>query len=199
MAAAFFLSGCVANPTKTPAKAASKAASKAPSADTTLWPALPDRPRFKHMGSLRSARDVVLETDEQRLDREMMGRKGKPEVSDAPVMDKPSGIAVWRGELYVAEPSAAAVTVFSLSRRKMFRFGLRPPNEIRVPRSVAVDEQGMVYVLDTGRREVMVFDNLGLFIRSFGVSSGFTNPVAAAPSPDGKTVYVVDRGGPFQL
>jgi DNA-binding beta-propeller fold protein YncE len=52
----------------------------------------------------------------------------------------------------------------------------------------------MVYVLDSVLRKVMVFDNLGLFVRGISVKEGFSNPVAVAVNPDGKTIYVVDRG-----
>lgn len=159
--------------------------------DKILWPAPPDQPRFKFAGILRAATDIVQETEEQQFKRQFTGQSA---ISDKPVIDKPSGIAVRFGLVYVAEPSASAVTVFDLQRRKLFRFGQREPNSLKRPQAIAIDREGMVYVLDSVLRKVMVFDNLGLFVRGISVKEGFSNPVAVAVNPDGKTIYVVDRG-----
>ena len=40
----------------------------------------------------------------------------------------------------------------------------------------------------------MVFDALGLFQFHISLERGFTSPVAIAVSPDGQTIYVIDRG-----
>lgn len=159
--------------------------------DKILWPGLPDQPRFRFAGVLRAASDLIKETDDQILQKALTGRS---QVSDAPVIDKPSGIAVRFGMVYVAEPAAKAVTVFDIQRRKLFRFGVREPNSLSRPQAIAVDREGLVYVLDSKLRRVMVFDNLGLFVRAINVKDGFSHPVAVAVSPDGKIVYVVDRG-----
>ncbi|MBK6998675.1 MAG: SMP-30/gluconolactonase/LRE family protein [Rhodoferax sp.] len=156
-----------------------------------LWPALPDRPRFRFSGTLRSAADIVQEDKEQALRRQFTGQT---EVSYRPVLNKPTGIAVRFGLVYVAEPAAKAIIVFDMQRRKLFRFGVREPNALQRPQSIAVDREGLVYVLDSQLRKVMVFDRIGLFIRSINVKDGFTNPVAVAVNPNGKTIYVVDRG-----
>lgn len=159
--------------------------------DKILWPAPPDQPRFKFAGILRAATDIVQETEDEQFRRKLTGQST---ISDRPVIDKPSGIAVRFGLVYVAEPSVSAVTVFDLQRRKLFRFGAREPNSLKRPQAIAVDREGLVYVLDSILRKVMVFDNLGLFIRGIDVKEGYTNPVAVAVNPDGKTIYVVDRG-----
>jgi len=114
--------------------------------------------------------------------------------SDKVIIGKPSGIAVREGRVYVAEPIVKAVTVLDASRGKLYRFGLRAPNTLERPQALALDDGGRVYVLDSGPQRVMVFDALGLFQFSIDVKSGFTNPVAVAVSPDGQTIYVVDRG-----
>lgn len=159
--------------------------------ETLLWPPPPDQPRFKYLGLLRSAADVTVESEEMQWRKRLTGQST---ISSKPVIDKPAGIAVRNGLVYVAEPSAKGVTVFDLQRRKLFRFGQREPNSLQRPQSITVDAAGQVYVLDTAQRKVMVFDNLGLFVYSIELGKGYTNPVAVAVSPDGKTIYVVDRG-----
>ena len=155
-----------------------------------LWPSLPDQPRFAFQTTLRTEASIVPETEDQRLQRRFTG----VERSDGVIIGKPSGIAVREGRIYVAEPAVKAVTVLDASRKKLYRFGLRAPNTLERPQAIALDNHGRVYVLDSGLGRVMVFDALGLFQFSIAVKSGFTNPVAVATSPDGKTIYVVDRG-----
>lgn len=161
------------------------------SAPRLLWPQPPDQPRYQFAGVLRSARDVVRESSDERLRRMATGQQS---ISNKPVIDRPSGLAVRAGIVYVAEPSAKAVTVFDMQRRRLFSIGRREPNVLHNPQSIALDLEGFVHVLDSKQLKVMVFDNLGLFVRSFGIEQGFTNPVGVAVAPDGKTIYVVDRG-----
>lgn len=157
----------------------------------TLWPQPPDQPRYRYAGSLRSAKDVVRPTDAERLRALATSRET---VSDKPVIDRPSGIAVRHGRVYVAEPSAQAVTVFDMQRRRLFSIGRREPDVLRNPQSIALDDEGFLYVLDSKQDKVVMFDHLGLALRSFSVKEGFTNPVGVAVAPDGKVIYVVDRG-----
>ena len=156
----------------------------------TLWPEPPEQPRFEYQATLRSAADILLETEEMRWEKRLTGRG----ISNRPVIYKPSGIAARGGLIYLAEPATKSVTVFDVPRRKLFSFGLRPPHQLNKPMSIALDASQRAYVLDTGLRKVMVFDKLGLFEYSIALDQGFTNPVTAVASPDGATIYVVDRG-----
>jgi DNA-binding beta-propeller fold protein YncE len=188
-AGACVLAGCASGKfNKSADKQAAKAEAKP---DKLLWPALPDQPRFKFAGILRAASDIVQESDDVQLMRKLTGRSP---ADVRPVIDKPAGIAVRSGLVYVAEPAAKAITVFDMQRRKLFRFGTREPNSLKRPQAVAVDRDSQVYVLDSFLRKIMVYDQLGLFLRSIDLQSGYTNPVSVGVSPDGSTVYVVDRG-----
>ena len=157
-----------------------------------IWPAPPDQPRFKFEGTLRSAADIYPETREVQVNHKLTGNAV---ISDKPVINKPSGIAVRNGLVYVAEPTIKAITVFDLARRKLFRFGLREPNALKLPQAIALDAAGLVYVLDSVARKVVVFDSLGLFVSAITFEKdAFSNPIAVAVSSDGNTIYVVDRG-----
>ncbi len=63
------------------------------------------------------------------------------------------------------------------------------------PRGIAVDSQNRVYVTDTGKQRVVVFDNLGNYITQFGsrgmVVGQLDEPVGIAVDAEGK-VYVAD-------
>lgn len=155
-----------------------------------LWPAPPDPPRFAFEATLRSESNIVPESEGQQLQRRLTGAARGDKV----IIGKPSAIVAREGRVYVAEPLVKAVTVLDAARGKLFRFGLRAPNTLERPQALALDEAGLVYVLDAGLHRVMVFDSLGLFQFSIDVKHGFANPVAVAVTRDGETIYVVDRG-----
>ena len=70
------------------------------------------------------------------------------------------------------------------------------PGQFRSPAGIAVDEEGMVYVADTGNHRIQVFDQEGKTIRTFG-SKG-SNP-RELNSPSGLAaryghLYIADTG-----
>lgn len=156
----------------------------------TLWPEPPDQPRFAYQTILRSLADIRIENEKERLQRVMTGSG----VNDESVYDKPTGVAARRGRIYVADPLRHSVVVFDVPRGKVFRFGVREPNNLVQPNSVAIDGQDRVYVLDTRLKKVLVYDSLGLFEFSVGSKDDFVHPVGLAVSQDGQRIYVVDRG-----
>ena len=158
---------------------------------TLLWPMPPDLPRFEFETVLQSVADIAPATDDDRWKRMIQGR---PDTSDALVIDKPSAIVSRGGRVYVAEPGARAITVFDAARKRLFRFGLREPNVLKRPQALALDDAGKVYVLDAQLRKVMIFDGMGLFLDAIALGRAFSNPVGIAVQGDGQTVYVVDRG-----
>jgi DNA-binding beta-propeller fold protein YncE len=156
-----------------------------------VWPAKPDQPRFAFEAALQSEANIVPESENEQLRRMLTGA---PPGRAGRIIGKPSGIVAREGRIYVAEPSVKAISVLDAVRGKVFRFGQREPNTLQRPQAIALDDEGLVYVLDSKLRRVMVFDALGLFQFSIATDAGFTNPVAIAVTPDGKTIYVVDRG-----
>jgi len=63
------------------------------------------------------------------------------------------------------------------------------------PRGITVDQDGRVFVADTGNKRIVVFDAGGNFITQFGTGGfdpgQFDEPVGVAVDPDGR-VYVTD-------
>ena len=156
-----------------------------------IWPQPPDQPRFAYQTVLRAPSDIAIqESPKEKLMREMTGAAA---TSASPVFMKPAAIVARKGRIYVTDTSTASIVVFDVPRRKIFRFGQRPPDVLAKPSGLALDTEMNVYVADAKRREVMVFDSLGLFKRTIGNPDDLERPTGVAVSRDGERIYAVDR------
>lgn len=164
-----------------------------PDADTgaLVWPRPPDQPRFAYETVLRSASDIRIEpSGADKMLREMTGASS---TADPPAFEKPGAVAARNGSVYVADTATRSIIVFDVPRRKLFRFGLRQPGTLAQPSGLALDAQMNVYVADARRRQLIVYDRLGLFQRTVGGPSELERPVGVAVSRDGERVYAIDR------
>lgn len=161
-----------------------KAATKPP-----VWPQPPDQPRFMYETTLRSPTDIVVESTERKMFKLMTGAQD----SDSPVLNKPAAIVARQGRLYVADTATHTIVVFDVPRRKLFRFGVREPGNLEKPSGLALDGEMNVYVVDALRREVLVYDSLGLYLRTVGSPKDLERPTGVAVSRDGERIYAIDR------
>lgn len=181
VAISLLLGGCVISSTQT---------EKEPKIQLE-WPEPPDGPRYIYETQLRSEADIRAATDEEQLRKMLTGRGSVP---DNLVYRKPSALAARKGRVYVADPPTNAIVVFDITRRRTYQVGVREPNRITKPVSLAIDGQDNIYVLDSVLRKVMVYDALGLFMYAVGDPKAFTQPAGVAVSQDGKKIFIVDRG-----
>ena len=154
-----------------------------------LWPMLPELPRFAYETSLRSAADVIADTDEDRLRRRLTGTL-RP---DQRLLEKPAGVAAREGRVYVTDSVRRSIVVFDVPRRKVFQFGLRAPGTLSKPTAIAMDAARRVYVADATLRKVLVYDAFGLFQQTVGDPSQLQRPTGVAVSADGSRIYIIDR------
>ena len=109
------------------------------------------------------------------------------------------------GNIYVADTSNNRVQKFNSSGVYQSQFGVQGTNtadpnqaagQFNVPKGVAFDSSGNIYVVDTNNNRVEKFDSSGNFILQFGsTGSGdgqFVNPVAIAINATTSSVYVTD-------
>lgn len=156
-----------------------------------VWPQPPDQPRFAYEAVLRSPADIAAtELDSDKLLRDLTGTAA---VSNQPVFDKPAAIVAQKGRIYVADTGTESIIVFDVPRRRLFRFGMRKPGALAKPSGLALDAALNVYVADAKLRQVMVYDQLGLFLRTVGSAEDLERPTGVAVSRDGERIYVIDR------
>lgn len=156
-----------------------------------VWPAPPDLPRFAYETVLRSGSDIAPRADNR--DKLFGLLAGRDVAASQPAFDKPAAIVARQGRIYVADTGNETIVVFDVPRRKMFRFGQRSPNALGKPSGLALDAHMNVYVADAKRRQIMVFDSLGLYLRTIGGPDDLVRPVGVAVSRDGERIYAIDR------
>ncbi len=78
------------------------------------------------------------------------------------------------------------------------RFRLGDPGRLELPRDLAVDGQGFLYVLDfAGKTELLKYDSTGQFVLRFGEREADRNPIGSAAEfalAPWNEILLVDRG-----
>jgi len=152
---------------------------------TVFFPPLPDEPRIQYLTSFNSNGFITKEKSSFRL--VVTGE----EKEDADItIDKPLGIAVHNGVIYVCDMHQATVFMIDADKKRFESLkGNAGPGALKKPAHVAVDADGTIYVADTVRKEIMIYNAAGDFIQAVGRNLDM-KPFAVVLSPD--NIFVLD-------
>ncbi len=157
--------------------ATTKPASKAA---YTFFPPSPDEPRIQFLTSFSS-------------DAEIGRTKSFADfvTGEQPAGDliKPYGLALHGGKIFVCDTVGSLVEVFDLKKHRASYFAPQGEGKLRVPINLTIDTDGTRYVADTGRNQVVVYDNDGNFLSAIG-KTGEMKPADVAVSSN--RLYVGD-------
>jgi DNA-binding beta-propeller fold protein YncE len=112
----------------------------------------------------------------------------------------PGGLRIINEKVYVTDIQANKVFVFGLDGKLLLEIG-SPGSEngqFMAPNAVTADQEGNIYVVDTGNQRVQAFDKTGKFLRIINGSSGevgdsiFVNPRGIGIDSRG-IIYVVSN------
>lgn len=112
--------------------------------------------------------------------------------------NRPTHLAIWRNELYVTDTFNSRIQVLSLDDGKPIRaIGTRGTyvGQFAIPKGVAVDSDGNVYVVESLFDHLLVFNREGqllLPIGGTGYASGSFYLPAGIWIDDGNRIYVAD-------
>lgn len=111
---------------------------------------------------------------------------------------KPVDAQVFEGKLYVADIKNAVVVIVNKENGEIVkRIGNtgEPVGQLSMPTNLAFDNQGMLYVSDAGKFEVMKYDREGRFVGAIGKvgtnPGSFARPKGIAIDRENR-LYVVD-------
>ncbi len=155
-----------------------------------VWPVPPDIPRIAYMDQLRTPTDAgVRDSVLQRLVGLVAGRQ------DPPRIETPVGIyADDSGRLLVADVDLQVVHLFNLAKGTYAQaFRLPDGSRLASPVGVAYDaERGWVFVSDSIKNRIYVYDDRGFYIGMFG--EGLKRIAGLAWDPAGHRLIAADTG-----
>jgi DNA-binding beta-propeller fold protein YncE len=112
------------------------------------------------------------------------------------VMDAPRGVTTdSAGRVIVADPPAHAVHVLDFRGKTSFRIQGGKDRRLQTPVGAAADSQNNIYVTDSERGMVLVYDHLGRFRHYLGKIKGepfFERPEGVAVDGPASRIYVAD-------
>ncbi len=145
-----------------------------------FFPPPPELPRIQYLTSFSGLKDIE---EQSAFNRFIVGEKQDTKV------DKPYGVALHDGKIYVCDTNST-VAVFDL-KAKVFGAlkGASGPGKLSEPINISIDHDGIKYVADPVRGQVVAFDKNDEYLTAYG-APGAWRPVDAVPFED--RLYVAD-------
>lgn len=150
--------------------------------ETAFYPPPPQPPRIQHLATFSGERDLAAPSGG--FARFILG-----EEKASTRLQRPYGVAVFEGKLYVADSRAPGLAVFDLAQKRFSLMTGSGPGRMKRPINVTIDADGTKYVTDTARDQVLVYDRSDRFIAAFGAEGDY-KPVHAVIAGD--RLYVAD-------
>ena len=96
---------------------------------------------------------------------------GKRETSRS--IGKPYGVFIHDGKIYVCDQDIAGLRIVDLQKNTLEDFSPRGLGQLKMPINCFVDDQGRLYVADSERRQVVIFDENLRYLNSLGGEENF--------------------------
>lgn len=135
---------------------------KADTKGVAFWPPYPDQPRLQFLMSVDASNDVAPKKSS--LDQLVYGK----EPEEVLVVQKPYGVKMFNGRVYVCDIQNHCVTVLDLRNRKTLILGRTGGETLQRPVDIVISEDGHKYVADMDKGRIYVFDAADRQVGYFG-------------------------------
>ncbi len=155
-------------------------------ASKPVWPQPPEQGRIAYVKSITKAEDLRIEKGFfAKIWDFFAGGEEKTLV-------KPFGIHVDHGRIYTTDTGLATLFVFDTNRNKMWTIQGFKSEKFLSPIDVTTDGKGNIYVSDSLRKAVYVFNDRGIALNKIGPQSGLQRPTGIAVDDERGLLYVTD-------
>jgi sugar lactone lactonase YvrE len=158
-----------------------------------FFPPPPDEPHIQYLTGINSTEDITV--GEKKSGGIKLLVTGKEKADVVKKLGKSYGIEVHKGKIYVAEGMDRRITIIDLSTGTF-----EVPEGTKIPRgalaypiNLALDDDDNLYVADTARREIVVYDAQGNFKTSYGKGLGPKSKITDVKIYKGK-LFALDLG-----
>ncbi len=155
-------------------------------AKSLVWPQPPEQARIKFEKSITKAEDLEIKKGFfSKIWDFFAGGEEK-------ILVKPFGIHVDEGKIFVTDPGLATLFIFDTDNNKMRTIQGYKSEKFISPIDVATDGKGNIYVTDSVRKAVFIFNNRGIALRKIGKKNGLQRPTGIAVDKERQILYVSD-------
>jgi DNA-binding beta-propeller fold protein YncE len=141
---------------------------KFPEKEYFFYPSLPNSPRFQYLTTFSDTKDI--EKKKSKFFNFIAGDEFKKDR----VIQKAYGIDVFNGVIYVCDIGAGAIVTLDLKKNKMGYIGNSGNGKLLKPVNIKIDKAlKYLYVADMGRKQVVLYNLQGKFIRAYGKQGEF--------------------------
>lgn len=130
-----------------------------------IYPQPPDTARIQFLTSISGSENITAK--QSGFSRFLFGE------SEIKTIKKPYGIATVNGKLFICDTGLGGLEIIDLDRGKFEYFNPAGEGQLKGPVNCFADADGMLYVADIGREQIVVFDAAGKFLKAFGESQMF--------------------------
>lgn len=160
------------------------AGAKAKSAGPVFFPPPPNPAKVQYLAGVSGSRDIVSGAGKISL-FSMGATEQQKEIN----IGKPFGIAVRGTKIYLSDSGGKVIIVDLVQKQIDYLKGDFGSGKLKKPIGLSLDKEGNLYVADSMRKEVVIYDREGNFQRAVGKELEI-KPVDVAVDDD--FIYVLD-------
>ncbi|WP_415396499.1 6-bladed beta-propeller [Sulfurimonas sp. CS5] len=150
-----------------------------------VWPSPPDEARIEYVASAKNFKDLGME-------KGFFSKIYDFVVGDEdPIISSPFGMHTNEKRVYVTDTSSRALHIFDKEENEQITVRGTDNETFLYPIDVVSDSKGNIFVSDSVRAKVYVFEKDGDYSYTIKLPI-FQRPVGIAISPDNKNLYIVD-------
>lgn len=172
------------------------ATSTAPVSEQLVFPAPPDKPRIRFVRSIKTMRDLRGDDSKRGLFSRLISFMAGGDT-DRPLFERPYGIWGQGGKLYVTDTGGQKVTIIDLQRSEVSHIGESGDGHLVSPIGITADDDGNIYVSDTGDQTIKAYSAQGGFLwttEGADGSAGKLNRPAGVSLTQAGELLVTDTG-----
>ncbi|MBI5633337.1 MAG: hypothetical protein HZA15_07670 [Nitrospirae bacterium] len=149
--------------------------------EIVFFPPPPGLARVQYLTSFTGSKDIAEETAFQKF---VVGER------TARVLDKPYGVAIYDGKIYVCDSNDTVIVIDLKAKTYEPLKGTNGAGKLVQPLNISIEADGTKYVTDPVRGQIVVFDRNDEYKSAYG-APGKWKPVDAEPFED--RLYAVDN------
>jgi sugar lactone lactonase YvrE len=151
-------------------------------AKTLYYPPLPQQPRLQFLFAISGEDDLGKK---QSAFKEFVAGEIRYNT-----LGRPYDIGTAKGKIYVLDRKFRKIVVLDLEKKNMVFLKDRGAGRLGNPSGIWISEENFKYVADMQRKQIVVFDQNDVYLKTYGSGAIFEKPVDVAVF--GNRVYVID-------